>query len=61
MEWILVIYIYAGTWAKGDSVAIQTVNGWKSESECTMAGNKLKPLVDQSSKELRFACLKRPQ
>lgn len=56
MEWVLVIYIYAGMWAKGDSVAITTVP-MTSESACQTAGEKLAPLVDGSSKEVRFVCL----
>ncbi len=58
MSWILVIYIYAGAFAKGDSVTITHVPGFKSEAHCAAAGNMTKPLVNGSSKELRFVCLR---
>jgi hypothetical protein len=56
--WILVIYIYAGVFAKGDSVTLDNVPGFRSEAHCAAAGNALKPLVKDSAKELRFVCLR---
>jgi hypothetical protein len=57
MDWILVILIYAGTFARGDSVAIHTIPGWSSEQSCKYSGEKLGPLVKGTSKEIRFICL----
>ena len=57
MEWVLVIYIYAGYWAKGDSVALTTVP-MISEAACHVAGEKLSPLVEGSAKEVRFVCVR---
>lgn len=57
MSWMLVIYIYAGVWAKGDSVALQTVP-MATEKACRDAGEQLSPLVSGSTKEVRYVCLK---
>ena len=57
MSWVLVIYIYAGAWAKGDSVTLATVP-MASQELCEKAGNNLDPLVSGSAKEVRFVCLR---
>jgi len=57
MSWILVLYIYAGVFAKGDSVTITSIPGFHSEQECAAAGTKAKPLVDNTAKDLHFVCL----
>lgn len=56
MEFTLVLYIYAGMFAKGDSVALTTVTGFPTEQACNDAGNASKSLVAGSSKEFRFKC-----
>jgi hypothetical protein len=58
MSWTLVIYIYAGMLAQGDSVALTHIQGFKTEQSCASAGNATKPLVKGSAKELRFVCIK---
>ena len=58
MSWTLVLYIYAGVLAKGDSVTLLSVPGFKSEQHCAAAGSASKPLVGGSAKELRFVCLR---
>lgn len=57
MTWILVLYIYAGAMASGDSVTVTSVPGFASRQQCEQAGNASRPLVDASSKELRFVCV----
>lgn len=57
MEWMLIVYIYAGVWAKGDSVAITSVP-MMTEQACNAAGENLGSLVSGSTKEIRFACVK---
>jgi hypothetical protein len=59
MEFILVVLIYAGAFAKGDSVALQALPGWSSRAACEQAGRELEPLVKATSKEVRFVCVKR--
>jgi hypothetical protein len=58
MNWILVIYVYAGVYAKGDSVAITYIPHFKSEAACAAAGNVTKSLVNGSIKEHRFVCIR---
>lgn len=59
MTWVLVLYIYAGMLAKGDSVTLTTVEGFHSKASCETAGKAAEPLVGGSAKELRFVCLPR--
>jgi hypothetical protein len=56
MSWILVIYIYAGAFAKGDSVAISTIP-MPNQKACMAAGQQAAGLVKGSAKEFRFVCL----
>jgi len=58
MSWTLVIYIYAGVFAKGDSVAITHITNFKTEASCTAAGKATKPLVSGTAKELEFVCIR---
>lgn len=57
MTWALVMYIYAGMLAKGDSVALTTIDGFATQAECQAAGNNSRQLVAGSAKELRFVCI----
>ena len=58
MNWTLVLYIYAGALASGDSVSLLNVPGFKTEQSCIAAGTAAKPLVRGSTKELRYVCIK---
>lgn len=58
MSYILVIYIYAGVFANGDSVAITNIPSFRSKQECMQAGEDAKSLVNGSAKVYRYACLK---
>lgn len=57
MEWVLVIYIYAGMLAQGDSVALTTVP-MESEKACRIAGDAANGLVKGSTKNVRYVCLR---
>ena len=57
MEWVLVLYIYAGVWAKGDSVAMTNVPMVSMEA-CERAAKDAESLVKASAKEIRYVCLK---
>jgi hypothetical protein len=59
MTWILVIYIYAGALANGDSVAIASIPSFSTKQECIQAGEDAKELVKGSTKVYRFVCLKK--
>lgn len=58
MSWTLVLYIYAGVFAKGDSVTLTHIPGFKTEQHCQAAGNMTKPLVSGSAKEIRYICIR---
>ena len=57
MEWMLILYIYAGVWAKGDSVAITTIP-MATLDACQKAAQDTESLVKQTAKEIRHACVK---
>lgn len=57
MNWILVLLVCAGPMAHGDSVALQSIPGFKAQAACEAAGKQLTPLVRSSTKEARFVCV----
>jgi hypothetical protein len=57
MSYVLVMYIYAGMMAKGDSVTLSQVDGFTSMQSCQEAGKAGERLVGGSTKEYRFVCL----
>lgn len=57
MDWMLVIYIYAGAMAEGDSVTLTSVP-MATHELCETAGQQLDPLVSSSTKVVRYVCLK---
>lgn len=57
LEFILILYIYAGAMASGDSVALQAVPGFSDRTSCVAAGEASRSLVGGSAKVLRFVCL----
>ncbi len=57
--WTLIIYIYAGVLARGDSVALDHVDGFANEQMCIAAAEKTKTFVSGSAKEHRFVCVQK--
>ena len=58
MNWILVIYIYAGALASGDSVSLLQINKpFSSQQSCDEAGKAASTLVRASAKEYRYVCM----
>ena len=57
--WVLLIYVYAGVWAKGDSVTLHSLEGFSSQASCQQAGESGKMLVSGTSKEFRFVCIQK--
>lgn len=55
--WTLLIWIYAGVFAKGDSMALTTINGFKSLDACEQSGARLASLPHDTVKELRTSCV----
>lgn len=60
MSFVLVMYIYAGMMAKGDSVAMLSVP-MPSMEVCQREGRVGEKLVGGSAKDYRFVCLKAAQ
>lgn len=57
--WTLVLYIYAGAFARGDSVTITNIDGFSSQQVCEVAGKQSEALVKNSAKDFRFVCVKK--
>lgn len=57
MSWVLVIYIYAGLFAKSDKVTITNINGFHSQASCESAGQQSEVLVKGTLKSSRFMCV----
>mgnify|MGYP003489994940 FL=1 len=60
MEWVLLIYVYAGILAKGDSVALTTIPGYVSREACESSARDLPKLVKGTAKEVVYVCLTKP-
>ena len=58
-EWILVVFVYAGPWAKGDSAALTTIPDFSTQAECMAAGELIKPMEKNTSKDFKYVCVKR--
>lgn len=56
--WTLILFIYAGPLARGDSVALTHVPGFKTEQVCQEAGRATKPLIRDTFKDVRFVCVR---
>jgi len=57
MSYILVMFIYAGVLAKGDSVTLHSVSGFKTEQACITAGKLGNRFVSGTTKEYVFTCM----
>ena len=57
MSYILIAFIYAGAFAKGDSVALESVPNFKTKASCEKAGNAMKDFVTATTKQYRFVCV----
>jgi hypothetical protein len=57
--WILIVYIYAGMLASGDSVTLNYIPDWNSKATCEAAARELAPLVAGSSKVLKTVCVEK--
>jgi hypothetical protein len=58
MSYVLVLFLYAGTFNRGNSIAITNIPGFKSEASCVAAGKAGVDLAKSALKEGRFVCLK---
>ena len=56
--WALIIFIYAGVFSKGDSVALTNVYGFKSKNLCEIAIQESQQLSKDTFKSTRAICFK---
>lgn len=57
MEYVLILYIYAGAMAQGDSVALTHIP-MSTEQACKAAGEASNGLVRATTKNVRYVCVK---
>ena len=57
LSWTLIIYIYAGAMAQGDSVTV-TATPMATQEICETSGTALDSLVSGSTKVVRYVCVK---
>lgn len=58
MHWVLILYIYAGAMAHGDSVALTNVSGFASLQSCQNAGKEAENLASGfTSKTAKYVCV----
>jgi hypothetical protein len=55
----LLIWIYAGVFAKGDSMALDHIDGFQSKVSCEQAANGLKNITNNTVKEIVTACVEK--
>ena len=58
MSWVLVLFVHAGMLSDKDSMALTSVQGFKTEASCQAAGKASEALTKTTTKETRFVCLK---
>lgn len=59
MEYVLIIFMYAGILSQGDSVAINNVSGFQTKELCEEAGNKaVKEFKNFGFKSGKFTCVR---
>jgi len=58
MTWILILGMWAGTMAKGDSVALTSVPGFATEQSCQEAGRRAVKEFSTMFKAVAFVCAK---
>ena len=57
MMWILIFQLSAGAMSKGDSVALVSVPGFRTEQECNEAGRRSLAAFDTPFKAVKFVCV----
>lgn len=57
MTWILILFAHVGMAGNGNSNALTSVPGFRTQAECEAAGKAVKPLADGTVKELEYVCV----
>jgi len=58
MIWILILFAHAGPMSNTDSMALASVEGFKSEQACVAAGNQATKMSSMTTKVIKFTCVK---
>jgi hypothetical protein len=59
MEYVLVIFMYAGMLSSSDSVAINNISGFQTKQLCEVAGKEaVREFQNSGFKSGKFVCLK---
>lgn len=59
IDWVLIVFVYAGMLSKGDSVALTVVDGFSTQEQCVAAGKRAGSLVGGTIKDAKFVCVQR--
>jgi hypothetical protein len=55
--WVLILCMYAGTLATGDSATLTHIDGFQTELACKVAGEQSKTMGTNSLKKVRYRCV----
>lgn len=55
---ILILFVYAGFWAQGDSVSL-TSQEFSTAAKCEAAGRAAKQLASGTKKDIRYVCVEK--
>ena len=56
MTWILILMMHVGPMGSGNSNALTSVGGFKTESACVSAGKKSVAMAKGTVKDIEFVC-----
>ena len=56
--WTLIVFVHAGPLSNADSMAITSVANLTSEVACQTAGKKTESLTNNTTKDVRWVCVK---
>ena len=58
MIWILILFAHAGAMSDKDSMALASVEGFKTEQACVAAGNQATKMAAYTTKVIKYTCVK---
>ena len=58
MIWTLILFAHVGALGNGNSNALTSVTGFKTQQACVAAGKQAKAMANGSVKNIEFACVK---
>lgn len=56
MSWILIIMMHVGPMGSGNSNALTSIGGFKTEAGCKEAGKKAQQMANGTVKDIEFIC-----